>query len=146
MTTIHFSNQLGDLKMRTVFTSGVIAFVLLTSAASAFESVSTNDRILLQATMQQSINQKLVDGKFFYFDATQSKVQTVYPAKTHPMILSYGRHFVLCTNFRTNEGKDVNVDFYIARGNDGFVVFDTLVDDRAPLHKLMKAGLVKALK
>ncbi len=132
--------------MRIPFTSGVIAFVLLTSAASAFESVSANDKILLQATMQQSINQQLVDGKFFYFDAAESKVQTVYPAKTHPMILSYGRHFVLCTNFRTKQGKDVNVDFYIARGNDGFVVFDTLVDDRAPLHKLMKAGLVKVLK
>lgn len=132
--------------MRKTLTAGLIATALLTTNASATQSVSTSDRIRLQATMQQSINQKLVDGKYFYFDAANSKVQSVYPAKTHPMILSFGKHFVLCTNFRTKQGKEVNVDFYIARSGEGFVVFDTLVDDRAPLHKLMKAGQVKVLK
>lgn len=132
--------------MRVTLTTGLIAIALLTSGVNAAQSVSTNERILLQATMQKSINQQLVDGKYFYFDAINSKVQIVYPAKTHPMIVSYGNHFVLCTNFRTKEGKEVNVDFYITRRNDSFVVFDTLVDDRAPLHKLMKAGVAKVLK
>ncbi|MCP5084958.1 MAG: hypothetical protein GY948_25010 [Alphaproteobacteria bacterium] len=132
--------------MRTTLIAGLISVALLSSPANAAQSVSTSERILLQATMQQSINQQLVDGKYFYFDAANSKVQAVYPAKTHPMILSYGGHFVLCTNFRTKEGKEVNVDFYIARKNESFVVFDTLVDDRAPLHKLMKSGLVKVVK
>ncbi len=134
--------------MRTTLSACMVALSLMTPtlAAMAAQSVSTSEKILLQATMQQSINRKLVDGKYYYFDAANSKVQAVYPAKTHPMILSYGDHFVLCTNFRTKQGKEVNVDFYIARNGEGFVVFDTLIDDRAPLHKLMKAGQVKVLK
>ena len=115
-------------------------------AAEAENKVTTSDKILLQATMQQSIDRQLVNGKYFYFDAKAAEVQSLYPAKTHPMILQMGAHFVLCTNFRSAEGKEVNVDFYVARQDDGFVVFDTVVDDRVALKRLMSAGMVKVIK
>ena len=132
--------------MRVIAMAGLIALGIMTSAANASDKVSTTEKIMLQATMQQSIARQLVDGKYYYFDANAAKVHTLYPGKTHPMIMRMGEHFILCTNFRADDGKAVNVDFYVARQGDGFVIFDTVVDNRAPIKQLMKAGLVRAAK
>ena len=63
----------------------------------------------------------------------------------HPMILQMGEHFILCSDFRDGSGTSVNVDFYVARQDDAFVVFDTVVDDREPIQRLMRAGLVQPI-
>lgn len=132
--------------MRSIVLAGIISIAVLVTTAHASEDVTTSEKILLQATMHQTITRNLVDGKYFYFDASAAEVHALYPAKTHPMILRMGEHFVLCTNFRDGDGKEVNVDFYVARQEESFVVFDTVVDNRAPLKQLMKAGLVQAVK
>ncbi len=126
--------------------AGLIALSIMTSTATAGHGVTTTEKIMLQAAMQQSIARQLVDGKYYYFDAEAAKVHTLYPAKTHPMILRMGEHFILCTNFRKDTGEAVNIDFYVARQGDGFVIFDTVVDNRAPIKKLMNAGLVRVAK
>ena len=61
------------------------------------------------------------------------------------MILSMGDHFILCADFRTGSGTAVNIDFYVARNQDGFVVFDTVIDNREPIQRLMSAGLARAV-
>lgn len=132
--------------MRVIAMAGLIALGIMTSAANAGDKVSTTKKIMLQATMQQSIARQLVDGKYYYFDAKAAKVHALYPGKTHPMIMRMGEHFILCTNFRKDDGKAVNVDFYVARQGDSFVIFDTVVDNRAPIKQLMKAGHVRVAK
>ncbi len=117
--------------------------VVATSAAGATEKLPTAEKALLYAAMQQAIDRNLVDGKYLHFSEKTAEVQTLYPAKVHPMIMLMGEHFVLCTDFRTVKGQSVNVDFYVSRRDGSFFVFDSVVDNRVPLKRLMKNGLVK---
>ncbi len=129
--------------MFRVLLAGVVALTIAASAANASGSLTTGEKIMLQATMQQTIDRHLVDGQYFYLDRTTALVIALFPAKAHPMILQMGEHFVLCTDFRDSEGISVNVDFYVARRGEAFVIFDTIVDDRAPLDRLMREGLAR---
>lgn len=124
----------------------LVAFAISITSSFAIAKVTAGDKIMLQATMQQAISDNLVDGKYFYFDAKAAKVNALYPAQNHPIILRMGEHFILCTDFRTSNGKSVNVDFYISRKGDSFVVFDTVVANRAPIERMMKAKLVEMVK
>ncbi len=132
--------------MRKLLAPSVIAFTMALSGNFAAAEVTTNEKIMLQATMQQAIAETLIDGKYLYLDAKAAKVEAIYPAKTHPMIMRMGDHFILCTDFRNAEGKPVNVDFYISRRDDAFVVFDTVVANRAPIAQMMKSGQVEIVK
>ncbi len=129
--------------MRAVIVAGLMALMFATATAGAAEKLPVAEKALLYAAMQQSIDHNLVDGRYLHFDAATAKVQALYPAKTHPMIMRMGEYFVLCTDFRTGEGLSVNVDFYVSRGKGSFFVFDKVVDNRAPIKRLMKNGLIK---
>ena len=132
--------------MRAIF---VLLFFLATAmagAADATAKVSTSEKILMQAAMQKEINSKLIDGKFLYFDKNKSEVITLFPAKPHPKILKMSDYYIVCADFRNTEGKPVIVDFFIARKDKEFVIFDILVDERAPIMSLMKAGKVRVVK
>ena len=109
----------------------------------ANEAVSTSDRIVLQAAMQEAIMERTIDGTFRYFDAADGELKQLFPVKAHPMILTFGENFVLCADFRDASGKDVNIDFYVVRKDDGYAVVDIVVNNRAPVEKLMKAGKIK---
>ncbi len=132
--------------MRKIILAGLIATGVMTSAAGAAETVTTNERILLQATMQQLIQRKTIAGKFFYFDTDAAKVNSIYPAKAHPKIMKMGDNFILCQDFRKSDGKPVNVDFYVARQDKGFVIFDTVVNNHEPIERLMKVGQIHLVK
>ena len=132
--------------MNRVLAFALLATVSFTIPAAAGTSVSDVEKIQLQSAMQVSINQKLVDGGFMYLDENKAEVRKLYPAQAHPMILQMGEHFILCSDFRDETGNKINIDFYVARSADGFVVFDTVVDNRKPIDKMMKAGRVTVLK
>jgi hypothetical protein len=131
--------------MKKIMLAGLIAVAFTTASATASESVTASEKILLQATMQQAIDRHLVDGNYLYFDEVAAEVRTLHPTRTHPMILSMGDHFILCADFRTGNGAPVNIDFYVARDDDKFVVFDTVVDNREPIQRLMSTGMARAV-
>ncbi len=132
--------------MRTTIVAGLMALALAVLPSQASETLTTTERMQLQAAMQYSIYQKLVDGRYFYFDSKTANVATLYPAKAHPVIMQMGAHYILCSDFRDTNGKPVNVDFYVARKGSGFVVFDTVVDDHASLERQVKAGRARLAK
>jgi hypothetical protein len=128
--------------MRNLFVNlGLCAGILFAQPALA-GSVSTADRSGLQAAMFQHIDRNVVNGVFRHVDLGVGKVEELAPAKAHPMILRMGEYFVLCTDFRNKEGKSVNIDFYVARHGKNFVIFQTEVNNRGSLEKLMKEGKV----
>ena len=51
-----------------------------------------------------------------------------------------GPYYVLCFDFRDDSGKDVNVDFYLARKDTSYVVFHAAVDARKVVMRLMQDG------
>lgn len=120
----------------------IILLCLLTVslAAQAGTRMSAAEKALLQAGMQQHIDRGLVDGAWLSIDLASGIVSALHPVTAHPMILRLGDHFVLCSDFRDGKGNAVNVDFFMARRGKGFVVFQMVVGDRAPLKALMQAG------
>ena len=112
------------------------------SQALAMPPLSLAERVALQTQMRQVIDSRLVDGRYLHLDPETLELVSLYPAKAHPMILRFDNNFVLCTDFLTEEGRPVNVDFYVAKGGNELVVFDTVIDNRAPVEALMKRGRI----
>jgi hypothetical protein len=111
-------------------------------APSLAGALSLDDKTNLQAAMQRHLDRGSVDGVYLYLDPSAGTARGLHPVTAHPMILQMGENFVLCYDFRDNAGKDVEVDFYMARKDTSFVVFHSAVGDREMLHQLMKAGKV----
>ncbi len=124
----------------------VVVLALVAGQASASQSLSLADQAGLQAAMQRHIERVTVDGAVLYLHQETGEVRPLHPVTAHPMILAFGEHFVLCFDFRDNAGKNVPIDYYMARGDGGFSVFHTAVADRTLLHDLMSSGRVKRLK
>lgn len=121
--------------------SGLILSLSLVMPSTAF-ATSMADKIGLQAAMTQHIESTLIDGVVPHVELSEGVVVHLVPTKAHPMILTFGDRFVLCTDYRDPEGRFVNVDFYLTRRDGRFVVFQTEINNRAALERLMKDGKV----
>lgn len=115
-------------------------------AHAAADKASTELRVLLQVAMQTHIDRITVAGRYPVVDLKSGAVRSLHPAATHPMVLRMGEYYVLCADFRDDAGQPVNVDFYVAKGDKRFTVFQVEVANRAPLDSLMKAGVVRMLE
>ena len=125
-------------------TVGAVIFSLsVMFSAPAKAKLSLGDKALLQSVMQQYIDKSLVGGAFLHLDAASGGVRPLHPDAAHPMILRMGKYFVLCAVFRDVDEKAVNVDFYLAPQGRSYVVFQSLVEDRTVLARLMKNGGAK---
>ncbi len=107
---------------------------------SAAQALSLSEKAGLQAAMQQHVDRQTVDGAYLYFDTKKSDIRTLYPATAHPEIMLLDEHFVLCFDFADEEGKKVEVDIYLARKGDSYVVFHTAIENRSMLMALVAAG------
>ena len=105
-------------------------------------SIGLSEKAGLQAAMQRHIDRQLVNGAFLHLDLKSGVVRRLHPVKTHPTIMRLDKHFVLCFEFRDEKGKDVEIDFYLARKGAAYVVFHTAVSSRHLLKRLMAAGRV----
>ena len=70
-------------------------------------------------------------------------LRRLHPGAVHPTIVSLGELFVLCSDFRDDDGNFVNVDFYLAPKGNSFVVVQSVADDRVKLERLIKIGKAK---
>lgn len=116
------------------------------AAARAAEPLTTADKIALQSTMAQYIEQHTVGDAFLHIDPATGDVEKLYPSTQHPMIVRLKDVVVLCADLRTKDGKTVNADFYVARDNGQFVIFQTEIGNRAPLQALVMKGAASLLE
>ena len=114
----------------------------LHSVSFAGPTLSAAQKASLQAAMQQHIDRSQVNGAYLQLNTTTGEVDKIFPVTAHPMILRMGEFFVLCSDFRDQDNNSVNVDFYMARRGNSYIVFHTAVAERAQLERLMKAGKV----
>ena len=114
--------------------------------AIAQQVSSISQRAELQAAMQQHIERNLVDGSYLHLDLETGEVSALAPVKAHPVILKFGAYYVLCSDFRDETGKSVNIDYYMAKTDSSYVVFHSEVDKREQLMALMRKGKVKRLE
>jgi hypothetical protein len=99
-------------------------FLAFGGGAHASEVVSVHEMTMLQATMQQYIDKKTVDGAYLYFENENAEVRELFTVTGHPAVMRFGRHFVLCFDFVDAKGGGIEVYYFVARKNGRFVVFD----------------------
>ena len=128
--------------MKRIIFAISFGLVLSANAIAANEKLKPSDKVALQAAMFQHIDSQLVNGAFLRLNARDGRADALAPTKAHPMILRMGEHFVLCSDFKSPDGKEVNIDFYMARSGSKYVVFHTEIDNRKPLEALMSSGKV----
>ncbi len=104
------------------------------------------DKVALQSTMFRHIEKSMIDGVVPHVVLKDGSMVDLVPTKAHPMILKFGDIYVLCTDFRDPEGRFVNVDFYITKRGGEYAIFQTEIDNRTPLKKLMKSGKVSMVE
>lgn len=109
------------------------------------QAATESERTELQAAMRQHIDRQVVNGMYLHMNLSTGTVEAFSPAKAHPMMFEFGDHYVLCTDFKDKDGKATVVDFYVAKRGKNFAVFQTEINNRAPLMKLMEAGKVKSI-
>ena len=133
------------LSRRTV--AAALGGALLASLTPAAQAADPNaaTRVRLQGFLQSHIDRVLVDGAYLAVDLATGEVRKLYPTTAHPMIMTFGSHYVLCSEFRDSAGKPIEMDFYTAARGNGHIVFRTEVANRAPLMALMDKGKVQRL-
>ncbi|MEM9329998.1 MAG: hypothetical protein AAGA53_01655 [Pseudomonadota bacterium] len=129
--------------MRTIF--AVIITLFMTQFALA-STLSTEQKVQLQAAMYQHIEANLNDGAITHVNLTTGEIIELVPTKAHALILTFEQNFVLCADFLDPQGKTIDVDFYIKPHNDTYVVFRMEIDNRKPLKKLMSEGRISRLQ
>lgn len=124
-----------------------LALTLSLSAQMASASADTSElKATLQASMQRDLERRMVDGGLPHVDFETGDVTLYYPTERHPRILTMGDHYVMCAELLTKDGVRKTVDFYLAKNGRRYTIFHTVIGDRGPLKKLIKAGVAKPLK
>ncbi len=124
------------------FALRLVLVSLLGTLPTAAWGLSLSEKANLQAAMQRYIDRQMVEGVYLYLESQSGEVRALHPVTAHPAILSMGPYYVLCFDFRDDRGKDVNVDFYLARKDTSYVVFHAAVDARMVLNRLIQGGQV----
>ena len=122
----------------------LLALLSIMSMGAAAEE--TVDRVRLQAAMQQHIERNLVDGAILHLNAETGRLEPLYPTQAHPVILTSGDYFVLCTDLRDKAGNSTPLDLYMAPRGRSYAVFRSEIGNRTPLMKLLKDGVVTPLR
>lgn len=110
------------------------------------QNLTTADRVALQSTMAQYIDQHMVGDAFLHVDTKSGEIVRLYPATQHAMIVRLNQVIVLCADLRMKDGQMVNADFYAMRDNGQFVIFQTEIGNRAPLQALIIKGAASLLE
>lgn len=131
------------MRTRSKILVSALFAILFGSVAVAGNSDTINQRAALQAAMQLHIERSLVDGAYLHLNTATGTVRALAPVKAHPVILKMGKYFVLCSDFRDETGRAVNIDYYVAVEEKSYVVFHSEVDNRDRLMALIKQGKVE---
>ena len=124
-----------------LFISLSVVLLLGVWSSSAW-ALSLSDKAGLQAAMQRHVDRQTVEGVYLYFDTKTGEVEALHPGTAHPVILEMGEYFVLCFDFRDDQGKEVPIDYYLARDEGSFTIFHESVNDRRLLKEMMKDGKI----
>ncbi|GAB6040869.1 hypothetical protein [Endothiovibrio diazotrophicus] len=114
-----------------------IALLLLAGGAVAGE-IPAEVQVNLQNAMHHYLDRVSLDGAYRYVDPKSAERVTLYPANTHPMVLSYNDDYFVCSDLVSENGDSHTADFLVRRFGDDYRVVQMLVDQRAAVEKAMK--------
>ena len=135
-------------RVRSVSRPALLAASLLLGASlpalfAPAHALSLTEKTALQVAMQQHVDRQTVEGSYLFFDRETQSVSSLAPVAAHPMILTMGEHYILCFDFLDAAGEKVELDYYLARKGESFVVFHEAIAQRDVVRAMMQAGKVK---
>ncbi|PWR02909.1 hypothetical protein DKT77_10080 [Meridianimarinicoccus roseus] len=128
---------------KTFFAAIAVSAALLAGNAMADDTTKIAE---LQVVMQRYIDSKLIDGAMRAVDYETGEIRSYYPTEAHTMVMGLNGDYVLCSDLTNKDGTSVPVDFYITETPAGYVVYQTEINNRAPLQSLIKQGLVERIR
>lgn len=123
--------------MKKILFAAALLWAAVQPAAANMPQLSEGEIASLQAAMQSHIDAISVNGALLEINTRDGHVRPLYPAKAHPMVMAVDNYFVLCTDFRSESGETENVNFYVAKDADRYVVFATTFGHDEYLSKMM---------
>lgn len=129
--------------MKSLLLAASLFIATLAPAAASMPELSEGQIASLQAAMQSHIDAASVDGALLEVNTKDGHLRQLYPAKAHPMIMAVGSYFVLCSDFRTSTGENENVNFYVAKDGDRYIVFATTFGHDEHLTKMMDMDMAE---
>ncbi|MBX2869758.1 MAG: hypothetical protein KTR18_13855 [Acidiferrobacterales bacterium] len=115
----------------------LILYVLIVLPASAAKP-SAALQVELQNAMLSYTDSILVDGGYSYLDTKTDSLTTVYPANTHPFVVTLGENYFVCSEFITEAGDTITADYLVRQIGEKYSVVQMILDDRDSLKKAMK--------
>jgi len=100
--------------------------------------ITTDVKTKLQSAMIAHVDGVSVDGAYTYLDTTTNAIETVYPANVHPLVLSVGLDFFVCSEMINEKGDAVTADFLVREVEGNYTVVQMIVNNRAALQAAMK--------
>jgi hypothetical protein len=108
-----------------------LAIAITLSGPSYAGGLSTDLKTKLQSAMISYVDNIVVDGSYRYVDAKSGSFTTVYPANVHPIVLTAGADFFVCSEMINEEGDAVTADFLVREIEGAYRVVQMIVNDRA---------------
>lgn len=115
-----------------------LAIAIMISGPSHAGELSTDIKTKLQSAMITHIDSVTVDGSYSYVDTKSGSFTTVYPANVHPIVLSAGNDFFVCSEMINEEGETVTADFLVREIEGSYRVVQMIVNDRASVKSAVK--------
>ncbi|MBL4783904.1 MAG: hypothetical protein JKY49_00600 [Cohaesibacteraceae bacterium] len=126
--------------MKMLLTLCTTLFVFISSTAVFAAALNDKDKVQLQLALMDYVETNSNEGVFLHFDTKLKKLERLYPANLHPMIIPVEGMFFLCADFRTAEGDKRDVDFIAVPHNGEFRVIQAMVNQRNIVREVMQAS------
>ncbi|NDV01236.1 hypothetical protein [Pseudoroseicyclus tamaricis] len=129
------------MQFLSLFAAAALGIGALTLPGPALAEISAEMRVALQGAMLSYVDSVLVDGAYTYLDPTADEMRTVYPANVHPMIVTVGDDYFVCSEMVTETGEQVTADFLVREVEGEWTVVQALLNDRASLETAMSKDM-----
>ena len=106
-------------------------FSLFTLSANAFAgddpSIRGSLREEVKASMKSYIDNRMINGTFYIYDAVEGKLIRLKFLKLHEGIVKKGNFYVSCADFLDERGQKVDLDFLVMPDGDSLKTIQAVV-------------------
>lgn len=117
---------------------------LLGSSLAAADELDIKAK--LQSTMQLYIEENAVEGVLRVFNPKAKAHEEVELLTAHPKIMTGKDIYVLCYDVLNDQSKRTDIDFYVKRTGDTFLVKSVVVSNHSVMAEALRSGKAPTAK
>lgn len=108
-----------------------VSVILLTASIFVFAaddpSIKGKVREGVTKAMENHIQDHMVDGKYFIYDAALNKLRVLKFEKLHSGIVKKGNFYVSCADFSDDQGLKYDLDYFVLQDGKKFKFIQAIV-------------------